>query len=744
MSDITTFDYYPNTSSQGNNRGRLSSITNALGQTTLFAEYDANGNVGTITDPNGVVTRKTYDQRNRVLTITNQATNAVTQYSYDTHGNLSSVTYPEGNSITFTYNLGNRLIEIRDNLNNRIQYGYDDQGNRTSEDILDPQGTLKKSLDYTYDVYNRLSTIVNPDSTTTVYGYDGRGNVTAITDPRNNTTSFAYDTLSRKSTMTQPFTNPIGYGYDTQDNPTLVTDPNGNTTQYHFDDFAKKYQTISPDTGTATHSYDGAGNLVQTTDANGNTITYSYDALNRLAVTHFSDSTQDITNTYDSTSVTCGAGRLTGRVDPSGTYTFAYDAQGNMIREDKTIGGITYTTQYVYNKNNVLTSITYPTGRTITYAMDGAQRIAQVGTTVSGSPKTLASSISYLPFGGITGLLYGNNLSLTQGYDNQYRISSIIAGSVLYRTYGYDANGNITSILNSVDVTRTAPLDPLSTYTYENGSNVLMEITGTATTTFTSDANGNTIAENSRTYVYDILNQLTAVWDGSTQIGQYTFNGIGQRVKKVAGGETTVFHYDSSGHIIAETNVSGQMLAEYVYIGDRLLAMIRPGEAIYYYHNDHLGTPQVLTDSTGNIAWKAAYTPFGKAQILVNVVENNFRFPGQYYDSETGLSYNYHRYYKPEIGRYITADPIGLRGGINPFVYVENNPVNRKDPLGLSSDCGVTCTCYNIVCSCYKTDNGVLTFLGLFAIGGNRGCVLLCVYPCDEFPPPSQNNKCRS
>jgi len=681
--DITTFTYYPNVSAQGNNRGRLATTTNALSQTTTFGNYDGNGNVGTITDPNGVVTIRTYDQRNRILTVTNQATNAVTQYSYDSHGNFGSVAYPEGNSITFTYSLGDRLIQITDNLGNRIQYTYDDQGNRISQVIFDPQGTLKTSLSYTYDTYNRLSAIMNPDSTLTAYSYDGRGNVTGITDPRNHTTTYTYDALGRKTTLNQPYYT-TGYGYDTQDNTTLITDPNGNSTTYAFDDMGNRYRTISPDTGTKTQSYDAAGNLIYTTDANGNTITYVYDALNRLVATQFADSSQNITNTYDSTVVTYGLGRLTGRTDPSGTYVFNYDAQGNMVREDRTIGGVVYTTQYVYNKNNVLTSIVYPTGRTVTYSLDSEGKVNQVSAVVNGSTKALASSISYLPFGGISSFVYGNNLSLTQTYDDRYRVSSIIAGSVLYRTYAYDANGNITSILDSVD-SDVPPLDPLSTYIYENGSNILTEITGTASTIFTSDPNGNTIAENTRTYAYDSLNQLTGVWDGSTQIAQYAFNGIGQRIKKVTAAGTKIFHYDSSGHIIAETDGAGQMLAEYIYLGDQLFAMIRPGEAVYYYHNDHLGTPQVLTDANGNIAWKAAYAPFGKVQISVSTIENNFRFPGQYYDGETGLAHNGFRYYKAEIGRYVTADPIGLYGGINPFAYAAGSPISNSDPEGLQA-----------------------------------------------------------
>jgi len=147
--------------------------------------------------------------------------------------------------------------------------------------------------------------------------------------------------------------------------------------------------------------------------------------------------------------------------------------------------------------------------------------------------------------------------------------------------------------------------------------------------------------------------------------------------------ETRIFHYDLWGHLIAETNQSGQMLAEYVYLGNQLLAMIKPGESVYYFHNDHLGTPQLLTNDSQAIAWKAVYTPFGEAVPSIQTVENPHRYPGQCYDQETGLYYNYFRYYNPQTGRYITPDPIGLEGGINLFTYVQNNPINIIDPEGL-------------------------------------------------------------
>jgi RHS repeat-associated protein len=90
-----------------------------------------------------------------------------------------------------------------------------------------------------------------------------------------------------------------------------------------------------------------------------------------------------------------------------------------------------------------------------------------------------------------------------------------------------------------------------------------------------------------------------------------------------------------------------------------------------------------MTDSSGTVVWAADYLPFGQADVTVETVENNLRFVGQYYDNETGLHYNYFRYYDPSLGRYLRADPIGLEGGINLYAYVENNSINLIDPFGL-------------------------------------------------------------
>lgn len=147
----------------------------------------------------------------------------------------------------------------------------------------------------------------------------------------------------------------------------------------------------------------------------------------------------------------------------------------------------------------------------------------------------------------------------------------------------------------------------------------------------------------------------------------------------------TSYVYNESGQLLGEYEDSIP-LREYIYLNGTPLALASEGE-VYYYHNDHLDTPQLLTDSAQQVVWQGSYAPFGQADIVVEEVTNNLRFPGQYFDEETGLHYNYFRDYDPSTGRYIQSDPIGLEGGINTYAYVSGNPINKFDAYGLAEQC---------------------------------------------------------
>lgn len=162
-----------------------------------------------------------------------------------------------------------------------------------------------------------------------------------------------------------------------------------------------------------------------------------------------------------------------------------------------------------------------------------------------------------------------------------------------------------------------------------------------------------------------------------------TYNSLGQRVlKTLPNSSKEIYHYDEAGHLITVTDQAGVTLRDYIYWGDQQTALTSNGTT-YYIHNDHLNTPQVITNQSQQVVWMGDYEPFGKvASNANNSIEIFSRFPGQYLDNETGLYYNYFRDYDPSIGRYIESDPIGLRGGINTYAYVRGNPLIYSDPTG--------------------------------------------------------------
>ncbi len=127
----------------------------------------------------------------------------------------------------------------------------------------------------------------------------------------------------------------------------------------------------------------------------------------------------------------------------------------------------------------------------------------------------------------------------------------------------------------------------------------------------------------------------------------------------------------------------------------------------YYYVND-LFTPQKMIDTSGNTVWQADWDSFGTLTVTINTIENNLRFPGQYYDSETGFYYNFHRYYMPEIGRYLREDEVKDKWDFNLYVYVGDRPISLIDSYGLIE----IKNCCSVVVRCRGVEKlGIFSFL---------------------------------
>jgi RHS repeat-associated protein len=711
--DVTTYAYYDLTDPCVSCRGNVKTTTNAAGHVTTFDSYDVDGQPTRVTDPNGVSTALSYDLRGRLRTRTVNAGSPLaetTGFDYDNVGQLVMTTMPDGSVLRYQYDAAHRLTEIVDGLGNVIQYTLDAMGNRIKEDVFDPADRLQRTHQRVYDVLNRLYNDIDAANQKSVLSYDANGNLKTSTDPLNRNTSLNYDALNRLLNSTDAAGGVTRYGYDAKDRLVSVRDPINLTTTYTYDGLGNLVRLASPDTGIANYVPDAAGNVVGSTDARGLATTYDHDALNRQTLATFPGGS--VVLEYDNTATggVHARGRLTKVTDPSGVTSYVYDAFGRVVRKTQTVGSDatarSFTNSYQYMAGR-LTGIVLPSGRDMGYAFDAQGRVT--GITVAGQP--VLSDATYFPFGPVQGWTWANGQAYRRTFDADGRVATVTTGpdtaafgggswqfgyDSLNRlmnatlppgdafAYTYDANGNRKQETRAGAVTN---------YGYFGASNRLQGLTGAAAKSFVYDAAGNLTSNGSVTFTYDGRGRLTQVSNGY----RYAINGLGQRVSKSGPGGTTYFVYDEQGRLVGEYDGTGAVRQELAYLGDTPVASLRPAAEgsvdIFPIYSDHLNTPRFITDAENRTVWEWPLDTFGAGAANENpsglgVFSFNLRFPGQYFDPETGLHYNYFRDYDPSVGRYVESDPIGLLGGLNGYRYSKDSPVVVIDRLGLMGSRG--------------------------------------------------------
>jgi RHS repeat-associated protein len=206
-----------------------------------------------------------------------------------------------------------------------------------------------------------------------------------------------------------------------------------------------------------------------------------------------------------------------------------------------------------------------------------------------------------------------------------------------------------------------------------------------ATRIFSYDAAGNVIQDlrGASTYNYAINDAGRIKWVTGAGTASYLYDGFQKLRYRAQGGTVTNYVWDAFGHIIAEHNgAGGAALREYIWLGDTPLA-VNEGVNLSYVHGDHLDRPVAMTTSGGPaIAWAAKYDPFGNVVSITSPTAMPLRFPGQYFQIEDGLSYNWHRNYDPSLGRFSQADPLGFVDGPGVYNYAGGSPAMRVDRDG--------------------------------------------------------------
>jgi RHS repeat-associated protein len=700
----TTFSYPNNNTVQ-----RQQTINSTLTKTTNTT-YDglARANETQLnSDPQGTVyVDTTYDADGRVYTVSNPyrqgsdptTSSGITTYFYDALGRKCLEVPPDGtqpsggvcpstqpaNDLFTTYS-GNTTT-VTDQTGKSRKSVTDGLG-RLTQVFEDPAG-LNYETDYQYDVLGNLLCVGQKG--TNSGAFTNCASIPAGWHARN----FTYDSLSRLSTSNNPEVGTITYKYDLDAN---CASPNS-------------YPTL----------------LVSKTDARGIRTCAQYDALNREIVLTYSNGDPTITTTYDQSaclglSPCQNIGQRTSVTDAAGSEAWSYQVDATNHRSvhvnQRTTNSITKNSTYYLDLAGNVTQAVYPTGRTVNYtfdaadrpstAVDGSNGITYANDFQSAPTGCLTGKVCYTPQGSFYALSIGQTasftgLNLTHTYNNrlqpnEFRASST-GGSAIDISYGFvdpvttHNAGHVYSITNNLDTTRS------QNFTYDQLNRITSALTTSthATSpahcwgeTYTLDAwaNLNSIAattnsnytgctqESGFATTADGNNHLPAfsydssgntqndgtvayTWDAESQLKSaggvnYAYEGSGRRVSKSNG---KLYWYGSGGNILAETDASGNTTAEYIFFGGKRVAMLPASSTPIYYVEDLLGTSRVTTTNTGVVCYDADFYPYGGERSYTNTCPQNYKFEGKERDTETGNDDFGARYYSNRFGRWLSAD----------------------------------------------------------------------------------------
>ncbi|WP_170207648.1 RHS repeat-associated core domain-containing protein [Luteibacter pinisoli] len=718
-------------------KGDLATVENALGQRTDVLRLDAAGRIFSHREPNGTVVDNTYNARGWQLSARETRTDGVvatTSFTYDERGDVASITDADGVTVQFEYDAAGRMVRMSNPSNHRLVLDLDKSGRPVTETTYD-QFFQKTQVKRTFDALGRLATEQGDGAGLVSFTYDEVGRPTGTTDGDSRRDASTYDALGRLRESIDDLDGrkaAVTVTHDPLDQVKSITDPDGVTTRYLATGMGDLSHVDSPDGGEAYDEYDATGLVVRHEGAGGvGSFNVTRDALSRPLKITYADPALNATFTYDVPGATCsgdhrnGIGRLSTMSTARSETAYCYDAEGNVSRKTQRWDTTQTSVTYAYTKAGRLASTGLDGTANTTYRYDVDGKINGVTVDVGGSRKELITKVAYRPFDSIENWTYGNDrtLSITRdkagrvtgwgGIDpegSNYWLDTSPGGRFradVARGYAYAFGQDGLDYLNEVRDYNTgksllafdynASGDRLAVrgggasngYGYQAGTHRLTQADGKARR---YDDAGNLIVLGDATLSYDATGRLASASEGGKLLVSYGYDAEGNRIARTvtSSGKTTMTVQDEAGRWLADVDASGRVLQQGVWMDDLLVGVVADGK-LYYVAPDHLGSPREILDPERNaIVWRGLHNadPFGSTlpdedpdgDGMAFVFD--LRFPGQRYDNLTGLHANGARDYDPTTGRYIQVDPIGLGGGVNPYLYANGSPLTYSDPDG--------------------------------------------------------------
>ncbi|CAL9560519.1 DUF6531 domain-containing protein [Streptomyces sp. enrichment culture] len=710
--------------------GNLVAMDHADGARTNMT-YNQLGQLTALVEPGGATWRYTYDDRGNHLTTYSPGA-ALTCFSYDSAGRRTAITDACGSTAEVECNRAGLPIRVTDPAGATTRYERDAFGRPVT--VTDPLGSTTHLL---WTVEGKLARRDTADGTTESWTYDGEGNCTSYTDALGGVTTFEYTHFDLLVARTEPDGARHTYEHDSDLRLRKVVNSLGREWTYEYDLSGHLVAESDFDGRSQSYFHDAAGRLVSWVTPSGQTVWYERDAMGRLTAKNVAGSVTSYA--YDQ------SGDLIAATGPDAVLTLRRDPEGRVVTETVNDRTTRYTYDELGRRSSrvtpsgALSSWTYDLagnrtsaatlGRSLSFTHDMAGR--EVSRRI-GEDAVLEQS--YDSMGRLTSqnVVAESEELLVQSRTYSYRADGYLVASSDRlngdRSYDVDAAGRVTGV-RAADWSESYAYDAAGNQTQASwpsvspgheavgprnyvgtrlrrAGGVRYEHDGAGRITSRRKARLSRKADVWR-YTWDAEDRLTCVVTPDGTRWRYKYDPLGRRVAKerVVGAEDTVLEQVTfvwDGSVLCEqtsTQAGGVEAITLTWDHDGLRPVTQSERKVivggdltqqevdcrfYAIVTDLIGTPTELLDEQGNIAWRTRSTLWGCTGWNRDAVAYTpLRFPGQYHDAETGLNYNYFRYYDPETARYLSPDPLGLAPGPNPDAYV-HNPHIWVDPLGLT------------------------------------------------------------